>query len=302
MLPVQRPYWRGQRHGDGEHFRESTCDCNTCQGARLLKLNRRSQVFSVQHMGIRDSNQITRFTSDSTWDCHGQEAFTQLNLTSLTSPHPNCAIWSEGMVPFVLTFLGVVTVLTYLRSQNPGSGHWLDLHPAPSTPYSYSCSYSSTLSFHHHLVSSLMSFNSPVPGRVRIRSSPPSVPGLTLPPSRGPQPSPSLTHHQSLYTEKRWNTQRELLLSCTPSFAKSHFPAVWPVPFSEGSVPTRSTLASGPGPVQSHTNPTQKGSKCSLMSCHVWNASTFELEARWALSACWRHAVELDTVWVLRRL
>lgn len=63
MLPVQRPYWRAQRHGDGEHFRENTCDCNTCQGARLLKLNRRSQVFSVQHMGIRDSNQITRFIS-----------------------------------------------------------------------------------------------------------------------------------------------------------------------------------------------------------------------------------------------
>lgn len=136
MLPVQRPYWRAQRRGDGEHFRENTCDCNTCQEASLLKLNRRSQVFSVQHMGIRDSNQITRFISGfhlgSSWagSLHSAESY----IPHLTPPHPNCALWSEGMVPFVPTFLGVVTVLTYLRSQKPGSGQRMDLRPAPSTP------------------------------------------------------------------------------------------------------------------------------------------------------------------------
>lgn len=94
----------------------------------------------------------------------------KLSLSYICSPsppaYPNCALWSESMVHFVLTFLGVVTVLTSVLGNLEVVSKWVLPTPTPS-PHSHACartpiplSYSSIFSFHHHLTSFLRSFSS----------------------------------------------------------------------------------------------------------------------------------------------
>lgn len=173
-------------------------------------------------MGIQNSNQVTRFISgfhlgsSSAGSLHSAESYiphlTPPQLCSLVRRHGSlCPDISRScncsyLPPFSETWKWSVNG-SPPRPLYPA-------HPlAPVLPHSASI-----------IIWCLLScpFTDQCQAE-RIRSSPPSVPRHTLPPSRGPQPSPPLAHHQFLYTEKKWNTQREHMLSCAPSFMKSHF-------------------------------------------------------------------------------
>lgn len=81
-----------------------------------------------------ESNCLTRFISGfHSGPFHYRKPSLSWIFHPSLPPYPNCALWSESMVPFVLTFLGVVTVLTSVPGNLEVVSKWSLPTPPPHT-------------------------------------------------------------------------------------------------------------------------------------------------------------------------